>query len=111
MFACGNVLHVHDLVDFVSEEAGLAGKYAAQYINHKASPEKEEEKIILTPGEGINYTVPNYINPNRMEEKVKIRFRVKKSTKKVQLLSIWMEKKSAPERNAYLHQERWKKFF
>lgn len=47
-------------------------------INHKASPEKEEEKIILTPGEGINYTVPNYINPNRMEEKVKIRFRVKK---------------------------------
>ena len=39
---------------------------------------KEEEKIILTPGEGINYTVPNYINPNRMEEKVKIRFRVKK---------------------------------
>ena len=78
VFACGNVLHVHDLVDFVSEEAGLAGKYAAQYINHKASPEKEEEKIILTPGEGINYTVPNYINPNRMEEKVKIRFRVKK---------------------------------
>ena len=53
VFACGNVLHVHDLVDFVSEEAGLAGKYAAQYINHKASPEKEEEKIILTPGEGI----------------------------------------------------------
>ena len=78
VFACGNVLHVHDLVDFVSEEAGLAGKYAAQYINHKASPEKEEEKIILTPGEGINYTVPNYINPNRMEEKVKIRFREKK---------------------------------
>ena len=65
VFACGNVLHVHDLVDFVSEEAGLAGKYAAQYINHKASPEKEEEKIILTPGEGINYTVPNYINPKK----------------------------------------------
>ena len=83
VFACGNVLHVHDLVDFVSEEAGLAGKYAAQYINHKASPKKEEEKIILTPGEGINYTVPNYINPNRMEGKSKDSFSCgKKSTEK-----------------------------
>ena len=35
IFACGNVLHVHDLVDYVSEEAGLAGKYAAQYVKRR----------------------------------------------------------------------------
>ncbi len=58
VFACGNVLHVHDLVDFVSEEAEIAGKSAAAYINGEAA-----EKICVnlkTDGK-IRYTVPQTI--------------------------------------------------
>ena len=55
VFACGNVLHVHDLVDFVSEEAVIAGNAAADYINGKSV--KNASKSIVTDGK-IRYTVP-----------------------------------------------------
>lgn len=74
VFACGNVLHVHDLVDFVSQEAGLAGRHAAEYILH--SPAMEEEAVSVTAAEGVRYTVPSIIHPKRMEEKLVVRFRV-----------------------------------
>ena len=45
VFACGNVLHVHDLVDFVSEEAALAGKHAAEYIENKKEMQERMRKI------------------------------------------------------------------
>jgi NADPH-dependent 2,4-dienoyl-CoA reductase/sulfur reductase-like enzyme len=59
IFACGNVLHVHDIVDFVTLEAERAGKSAAEYILRK--PQKMK-KIIVEAGNGIRYVLPHYIH-------------------------------------------------
>lgn len=75
VFACGNVLHVHDLVDFVSEEAATAGKNAAAYVKGERSGEGGRE-IRLDPVEGVRYTVPVSINTARMDEELTVRFRV-----------------------------------
>lgn len=74
VFACGNVLHVHDLVDFVSQEAEAAGKHAAEYVLEGKKAVGREIPIIAT--DGVRYTVPKTINPMRMEEEHVIRFRV-----------------------------------
>ena len=74
VFACGNVLHVHDLVDFVSEEAATAGKNAAAYI--KTQYTKTQRTIILEPQNGVRYTVPTTIRPDQMPEELTARFRV-----------------------------------
>lgn len=77
VFACGNVLHVHDLVDFVSEEAAMAGKHAAQYVKEEGRDEKKDFSVIPVQGEqGVRYTVPCEIRPEKMEEKLPVRFRV-----------------------------------
>ncbi|MCI9527066.1 MAG: FAD-dependent oxidoreductase [Lachnospiraceae bacterium] len=77
VFACGNVLHVHDLVDFVSEEAGAAGKHAAEYVKNGAKhPSSDAKDIPITATQGARYTVPKTINPDRMDEKHIVRFRV-----------------------------------
>lgn len=76
VFACGNVLHVHDLVDFVSEEAAVAGKNAAMYVQEGESVSEQGIKIKLRPLEGVRYTVPEVINPMRIDEKLTVRFRV-----------------------------------
>lgn len=70
VFACGNVLHVHDLVDFVSEEAEIAGKSAAEYI--KGEKEESVDVNIKTDGK-IRYTVPQKISKNK---DVSVYFRV-----------------------------------
>lgn len=75
VFACGNVLHVHDLVDYVSEEAKCAGENAAAYIHGELKNRDGKEIKIATEG-GVRYTVPATIEPKRMRDKVKIRFRV-----------------------------------
>ena len=75
VFACGNVLHVHDLVDFVSEEAAMAGKSAVRYIKGE-SANSEDHRIDLIPEDGVRYTVPKYIRPENMEDCITIRFRV-----------------------------------
>lgn len=74
VFACGNVLHVHDLVDFVSQEAQAAGKHAAEYVLQGKKQGGVDIPIVAT--EGARYTVPKTINPQRMEEKQVVRFRV-----------------------------------
>ncbi len=74
VFACGNVLHVHDLVDFVSEEATMAGKNAVKYINGETN--KDAAKIDLVPESGVRYTVPKYIRPENMADSLTVRFRV-----------------------------------
>ena len=75
IFACGNVLHVHDLVDFVSQEAATAGKNAAAYI--KAGEKKmQAEMLPISPEGGVRYTVPSFVRPSEMEEKLTVRFRV-----------------------------------
>lgn len=79
VFACGNVLHVHDLVDFVSEEAGRAGTHAAEYIRgwKEGQTEEETEQVIQIQTEGgIRYSVPQMIRPKHMEDTVTLRFRV-----------------------------------
>lgn len=77
VFACGNVLHVHDLVDYVSEESAAAGKNAAQFVKGLSVPRDEKQVIDVTAQEGIAYTVPRTIQLNRMEDEHTIRFRVR----------------------------------
>ena len=81
IFACGNSLHVHDLVDYVSEEGKLAGIKAARYIKNLLS---EEEKIDLLPGNGLNYLLPSTFYVNSGE--VILKFRVKKPYGKSQII-------------------------
>lgn len=74
VFACGNVLHVHDLVDYVSEEARLAGENAAAYAKGEVQP---LASIAISAGDGVRYTVPQSVSPAQMQEQVVVRFRVR----------------------------------
>ncbi len=74
VFACGNVLHVHDLVDFVSQEATNAGKNAARYI--KEGKQAASKELEILPVDGVRYTVPKYIRPEVMDDTLTVRFRV-----------------------------------
>ena len=74
VFACGNVLHVHDLVDFVSQEASNAGKNAAKYI--KEGEVTSTKQIEILPVDGVRYTVPKYVRPEVMDDTLTVRFRV-----------------------------------
>lgn len=78
VFACGNVLHVHDLVDYVSGEAAQAGKYAAGYCQRSGEDggEPGPRSIMLRPGNGVRYTVPSLLRPGYMEDRQTVRFRV-----------------------------------
>lgn len=62
VFACGNVLHVHDLVDFVTEEALRAGRYAGEWARGTRRP---ADTIDLVPGQNIRYCVPHTLSPER----------------------------------------------
>ncbi|WP_446897754.1 NAD(P)/FAD-dependent oxidoreductase [Clostridium sp. LBM24168] len=73
IFACGNVLHVHDLVDNVTLESINAGKSAAEFISGKRF---DGEKIEIEAVDGIRYTVPKYINSKNIERFIDVRFRV-----------------------------------
>lgn len=75
IFACGNVLHVHDLVDQVTKEAEDAGQFAAKYVTEKA--EKTERSIPVSPKGLVRYTVPSEIDPEKTDL-IKIKFRVGK---------------------------------
>lgn len=74
VFACGNVLHVHDLVDYVSEEASQAGKNAAAYLQGGLAG--KGKTIPVRAIDGVRYTVPASIDVSRMGETQTIRFRV-----------------------------------
>ena len=97
VFACGNVLHVHDLVDYVSEEAGQAGRKAAEYLKaeknanaagiEKAAtdPDPSGRVIKINATNGVRYTVPSVIRLDRMEDKQVVRFRVGSVFKKAKI--------------------------
>ena len=72
IFACGNVLHVHDLVDYVSEEADIAGRAAAEYVMNNATEALENAISLVTDGK-VRYTVPQRITSSK---KVTVYFRV-----------------------------------
>ena len=76
VFAAGNVLHVHDLVDFVSEEAAAAGRNAAAFI--QGAEQVEGKSLPIKGVDGVRYTVPVAIRPAALnpEGTVTIRFRV-----------------------------------
>lgn len=97
VFACGNVLHVHDLVDYVSQEATNAGRYAAKYIKAQYSQQAQhsgfvcadvtqtacdpsfvpsESAIPILAKDGVRYTVPQTIRLSHMEDSLTVRFRV-----------------------------------
>ncbi|MBQ2701678.1 MAG: FAD-dependent oxidoreductase, partial [Clostridia bacterium] len=72
IFACGNVLQVHDLVDFVSEEAEVAGRYAAKYVLEGKS---EREYVDVESGNNLSYVCPQRID-KKQNGNVKLFFRV-----------------------------------
>ena len=81
VFACGNVLHVHDLVDYVSEEAKHAGESAAVYVRacreaQESGRKEDVKRIPVGFSGGIRYTVPSYVDPGRVRQWIKFRFRV-----------------------------------
>ena len=73
VFACGNVLHVHDLVDFVSREAERAGECAAEYATGRKPGQRE---VVLRGRDGVRYTVPQKIRLDTMPSSLTVRFRV-----------------------------------
>lgn len=73
IFACGNVLHVHDLVDFVSEESKRAGSLAAKYIQNHST---ETEKVAVIPKGDIGYVIPQKLS--YVDNKLTLSFRSKK---------------------------------
>ncbi len=77
VFACGNVLHVHDLVDYVSKEASEAGRHAAGYVQSNGIDNvKDEPSLKVETGNGVRYTVPVTFKKSRLEDLLTIRFRV-----------------------------------
>lgn len=87
VFACGNVLQVHDLVDYVTEESETAGESAVKYLQGKLKRRNKEIKI--SPGEDITYVVPQKISYFDQERKlIKLFMRVKKPKEEVRLKII-----------------------
>ncbi|QXM07054.1 FAD-dependent oxidoreductase [Crassaminicella indica] len=74
VFACGNVVHVHDLVDFVTAESKRAGKNAARYIKKEIKSEGKTAKT--KPGDGIRYIVPHMVRPENVEDTLDLFMRV-----------------------------------
>ena len=74
VFAAGNVLHVHDLVDYVSEEAAAAGEHAAAYIAGGGAA--AGRTLPVRCENGVRYTVPTTIRPDCAGDTVTLRFRV-----------------------------------
>ena len=75
VFACGNVLHVHDLVDYVSEEAEKAGRIAARFVRGEITEDSGRD-IAIKAGGGVRYTVPVSVDAARMDDLLTVRFRV-----------------------------------
>ncbi len=82
IFACGNVAHVHDLVDYVSKESKKAGFFAAEYAKENI---KDQVAIESLPGEGVSYIVPQKIRPVNCTGDIELYFRVKKVYDQVNL--------------------------
>lgn len=82
IFACGNVLHVHDLVDFVSEEGKKAGLFASKYIKGEL---QTGNPITVKAGQGIGYVLPQKVTLENIEDKIEFMFRVTKNYRNVKL--------------------------
>ena len=85
IFTAGNCLHVHDVVDFVSDEARLAGRSAALYLQNKI--DNKVNRIALKPGNGLSYVLPQFVLEDSLEDII-IKFRVRKP---VQDQIVWIK--------------------
>ena len=85
IFACGNTVHVHDLVDFVTAESLRAGENAANYVKGKKS--KNPSNVVLRPGNRVRYTVPQHIESTESENPVSIMFRPTDVHRNVQIVA------------------------
>ncbi|GFN36097.1 sarcosine oxidase subunit alpha [Tepidimicrobium xylanilyticum] len=87
IFACGNVLHVHDLVDNVTMEAYKAGEKAFEYIE-RINKRKviETNRVRLRTGNGIRYVIPQYINTDNLNENLKLFYRVNNIYRGIEIL-------------------------
>lgn len=74
IFACGNVLHVHDLVDYVSEEAAMAGVSAASFVT--VGQRTRTDFVEIAAEQGVRYTVPQRLDTEHMKDEITVRFRV-----------------------------------
>lgn len=74
IFACGNVLHVHDLVDYVSEEAAMAGVSAASFVT--VGQRTRTDFVEIAAERGVRYTVPQRLDTEHMKNQITVRFRV-----------------------------------
>jgi len=86
VFACGNVVHVHDLVDYVTESAETAGRNAAKHV--KRGLQRREKPIKIEHGRNVRYTVPQLLSGKPLEEKIKFYLRVKKPERKVEVKAL-----------------------
>jgi pyruvate/2-oxoglutarate dehydrogenase complex dihydrolipoamide dehydrogenase (E3) component len=86
IYACGNVLHVHDLVDYVSEESAIAGNAAAKYVQNGCKDKETIKKIYVEKQGAVRYTVPQRIDVCENQEDVKVYFRVGAVMKDVNLV-------------------------
>lgn len=84
IFSCGNVLHVHDLVDNVAMEATVAGRSAADYI--LGNLKRGDKKIVVQAGDGIGYVVPGEIDLSSASDALEFKFRVRKPSKNVYIV-------------------------
>lgn len=84
VFACGNVLHVHDLVDYVTKEAQRAGQSAADYLLGNKLPDEVAYRI--EAAEDVTYTVPSKLHPGLTDKTVSVFFRVRRVLGKSRIL-------------------------
>lgn len=109
VFACGNVLHVHDLVDYVSGEAKEAGARAAQYLKGGKTDSPKENIVQIIPENGVRYTVPSTIRLSHMKNTQTVRFRVGREYRNVKgLASMQMTSCYVPCRKRQWLPVRWK---
>jgi thioredoxin reductase len=80
LFVCGNALHVHDLVDWVSKEGEKAGLYAKQYLAKSDNQERRLVDVVI--GQNIRYVVPHHLDVNHIHEPIQLSFRVTKKMDK-----------------------------
>ena len=116
IFACGNVAHVHDLVDFVTEESERAGAAAAEYVksgryeidaehmkNLSAAGDDNETSVIdIKPGWGVSYTLPQKARPEGLKDELTVSFRVKAIFKKADIVISSGDKEIKRLKKAYL---------
>ncbi|MBQ2790927.1 MAG: FAD-dependent oxidoreductase, partial [Thermoguttaceae bacterium] len=76
VFSCGNALHVHDLVDFVSEEAEEAGRNAAEFVLGTAPVADAATPIVVRNGANVNYVVPQRLDRDALPEQIPLFLRV-----------------------------------